>query len=140
MGNAMTIGRLSRRTGVSVKLLREYEDLGLIYTVGRSEGNYRLFDDEAVWCVGVVTMLRGLGLTLAEITELAATYLQATDEPVGLRVASLLETVRARTMQQIEALEGRLRRIEEFEAAHVQELAGRLDFRAHDPRFPQNTA
>ena len=33
---AMTIGGLARRTGVPVKTLREYEDLGLIYTVGRS--------------------------------------------------------------------------------------------------------
>jgi len=41
----MTIGALSRRTGVPVKALREYEDLGLIYTVGRSAGNYQLFDE-----------------------------------------------------------------------------------------------
>ncbi|HEY3869111.1 MAG TPA: MerR family transcriptional regulator [Actinocrinis sp.] len=61
---------LSRRSGVPVKTLREYEDLGLIYTVGRSAGNYRLFDSEALWCVEVVGALRSLGLTLAEITEL----------------------------------------------------------------------
>ena len=69
----MTIGTLARRTGVPVKTLREYEDLGLIYTVGRSPGNYRLFGEEALWCVGIVGTLRGLGLTLSEIQELAAT-------------------------------------------------------------------
>src|SRR6476620_2912486 len=68
-GALMTIGTLARRTGVPVKTLREYEDLGLIYTVGRSAGNYRLFGDEALWCVGVVTTLRSLGLTLSEIVE-----------------------------------------------------------------------
>ena len=57
----MTIGALSRRTGVPVKALREYEDLGLIYTVGRSAGNYRLFDEEALWCVGVIGTLRDSG-------------------------------------------------------------------------------
>jgi hypothetical protein len=56
----MTIGTLSRRTGVRVKALRAYEDMGLIYTVGRSPGNYRLFGDEALWCVGVVGALRAL--------------------------------------------------------------------------------
>jgi MerR family transcriptional regulator, copper efflux regulator len=66
----LTIGGLSRQTRVSVKTLREYEDLGLIYTVGRSAGNYRLFDAEAMWCVGVVDTLRALGLTLGEIQEL----------------------------------------------------------------------
>jgi len=47
--SVMTIGTLSRRTGVPVKTLREYEDLGLIYTVGRSNGNYRLFSGGLPW-------------------------------------------------------------------------------------------
>src|SRR6516162_6157030 len=73
--SVMTIGTLARRTGVPVKTLREYEDLGFIYTVGRSAGNYRLFGEEALWCVGVVGTLRGLGLTLSEVQELTARYL-----------------------------------------------------------------
>gem|GEM_PF-4599269 len=60
----MTIGSLSRRTGVPVKALRLYEDLGLIYTVGRSEGNFRQFGEESLWCVAVVGR-RALGLTIA---------------------------------------------------------------------------
>jgi DNA-binding transcriptional MerR regulator len=60
----MTIGALSRRTGIPVKALRTYEDMGLIYTVGRSPGNYRLFDDEAdnVRCPGAASAVtRGRG-------------------------------------------------------------------------------
>ena len=34
----MTVGQLSRRTGVPIKALREYEGMGLLYTVGRSPG------------------------------------------------------------------------------------------------------
>jgi DNA-binding transcriptional MerR regulator len=84
--SVMTIGRLSRRTGVPVKVLREYEDMGLIYTVGRSAGNYRLFDEDALWCVGVVSGLRTLGLTLNEIQELASNYLAHPGGPVGQRL------------------------------------------------------
>lgn len=40
--NAITIGQLSRRTGVPIKILRTYEDLGFLCTRGRSESNYRL--------------------------------------------------------------------------------------------------
>lgn len=36
MNGHMTIGVLSARTGVRVKALREYTDLGLIHTLGRS--------------------------------------------------------------------------------------------------------
>lgn len=131
----MTIGTLARRTGVPVKTLREYEDLGLIYTVGRSAGNYRLFGEEALWCVGVVGTLRGLGLTLAEIQELAATYLGQADEAIGPRLAQALRAVRTRAEHRIDELQTLVQRITDYEADHAQELSGRADFRAHDPRF-----
>lgn len=133
----MTVGALSRRTGVPVKTLRTYEDMGLIYTVGRSPGNYRLFGPEALWCVGVVKGLRQVGLTLAEISDLAASYLGNTGEPLGPRLAGLLQCARARTEEQIAELKGRLDRIAEFEAAWAAELAGQADFRVHDPTSGQ---
>jgi MerR family transcriptional regulator, copper efflux regulator len=68
--NAMTIGQFSRRSGVPIKVLRDYEDLGFLYTLGRSESNYRLFGEEALWCVQVIQGLRSLGLTLKEIKTL----------------------------------------------------------------------
>lgn len=128
----MTIGVLSRRSGVTVKVLRTYEDRGLIATVGRSAGNYRLFRDEALWCVAVVEELRGLGLTLDEIGELAGPYL-GTEDPLGPRVGAVLASARARTEQRIELLRSRLDRLDRFEADHAEELAGRADFRADDP-------
>lgn len=130
----MTIGVLSRRTGVSVKTLREYEGMGLIYTVGRSPGNYRLFGEEALWCRGMVGVLRGLGLTLAEIQELAAVYLQPSDEPIGPRLAKVLGVVRERTEARIADLHSLLQRIEDFEVGHEAELGGWTDFELQDPR------
>jgi MerR family copper efflux transcriptional regulator len=140
MAVVMTIGTLSHRSGVPVKTLRSYEDMGLLYTAGRSAGNYRLFGEEALWCVGVVGGLRELGLTLQEIRDLAGTYLQETGEPVGPRLAAMLQSVRARTEQRIGELQQRLERIEEFEAARAAELAGQADFRAQDPRSRANRA
>ena len=130
----MTVGGLSRRTGVPVKTLREYEDLGLIYTAGRSAGNYRLFDEEALWCVGLIGTLRGLGLTLAEIRRLATIYLGQSPEPIGPRLAELLRAVRARTEDRIAEQRALLGRIDDFEADHPAELSGLADFRDQDPR------
>jgi MerR family copper efflux transcriptional regulator len=130
----MTIGRLSRRTGVSVKALREYEQMGLIYTIGRSDGNYRLFDEEALWCVGVITGLRELGLTLAEIQDLAQVYLSGPSEAFGPRLAVLLQEVRVRTERRIDELSLRLQRIGEFEKARAAELSGAIDLVSDDPR------
>jgi DNA-binding transcriptional MerR regulator len=50
----MTIGTLSRWTAAPVKALRAGEDMGLIYPVDHSPGNYRLFGEDALWCVQVV--------------------------------------------------------------------------------------
>lgn len=130
----MTIGQLSQRTGVAVKTLRQYEDLGLVYTAGRSPGNYRLFDDEALWCVTVITGLRELGLTLNELHDLAGSYLGRPDQPVGPRLAEMLTEVRARTAHRIAELHDRLQLLDEFEAAAAAELSGQADFRSADPR------
>ena len=133
--SVMTIGTLARRTGVPVKTLRVYEDLGFIYTVGRSAGNYRLFGEDALWCVGVVGTIRGLGLTLAEIQALTAIYLGRSDEPIGPRLAQILTAVRDRSELRISELQALLQRITDYEADHADELSGRADFRAQDPRF-----
>ncbi len=63
--NAMTIGQLSRRTGLPIKVLRTYEDLGFLYTWGRSEGNYRLFGIETVWCVQAIPRKNNHDITRA---------------------------------------------------------------------------
>jgi len=133
----MTIGELARRSGSSVKSLRRYEGMGLIYTVGRSSAGYRLFDEDALWCVGVIGNLRSLGLTVAEIRELAGIYLNRPDQPSGPHLAERLRRVRARLDARIAALQEMRQRLDDFEASHRGELGhhGRADFRDGDPRF-----
>lgn len=132
----MTIGELSRRTGINVKTLREYEGMGLIYTVGRSPGNYRLFDESALWCVEVIRNLRSLGLTVAEIREIAGIYLAKPDESIGPHLAGRVRAARSRINARIEELERLRQRIDEFEKTHAAELAGDKEsgLRAADPR------
>jgi len=104
LAKPMTIGQLSRRTGVPIKALREYEQLGLIYTLGRSESNYRLFDEEALWCVQVIRIMRSLGLTLKEIQNLAVLYLERSGEPIGPHFGEKLEAALTRIEARITEL------------------------------------
>jgi DNA-binding transcriptional MerR regulator len=121
----MTVGELSRRTGVSIKALRDYTDWGLIYTRGRSGANYRLYDQQALRCVQAITELRGLGLTLAEIRWLAGRYPDENGQLIGPLLAQRLRTARARVEVQIDQLEQTRRRLDAFEAIHRDALAGR---------------
>lgn len=130
----MTVGELSRRTGVPVKALREYTDLGLIYTRGRSPANYRLFDDDALWCVRFIGELRGLGMTIAEIRELTAAWPGGAGRSPGGQLAELLRRSRTRLERRIAAQQQILRRIDAFEADHRTELARGDICWAGDPR------
>ena len=121
----MTVGDLSARTGLSVKAIRRYHDLGLIYSAGRSEAGYRLFDQSALWCAQTIEGLRSLGLTIKEIEELTRTYLGQPDEPVGPRLAELLDRAERRMTDRIADLEAVRRRNRDYRSHHAAALAGR---------------
>ena len=132
----MTIGQLARHSGVSIKALREYERLGLLYTLGRSESNYRLFDESALWCVQVIGSLRSLGLTLKEIQEVSAIYCEHPGEAIGPHLADKLNQVLARVEERISDLQVLRHRILDFQVAHSPALTGQADLElyASDPR------
>jgi MerR family copper efflux transcriptional regulator len=117
--HAMTIGQLSQSTGVPIKVLRHYEDLGFLYTLGRSESNYRLFGKEAVWCVQVIQGLRSLGLTLKEIRALVMCYLERPGEPSDVLLEAQLAQSLARVEARITALLALRQGILEFQAARA---------------------
>jgi DNA-binding transcriptional MerR regulator len=121
----MTIGQLSRRTGAPIKVLREYEQLGFLYTLGRSESNYRLFGEEALWCVQVVQSLRSLGLTLNEIQTLTTSYTERCGEPIEPLLNEQLVQALARIEARIASLQAVRQRILDFQAACAGAL-GRL--------------
>jgi DNA-binding transcriptional MerR regulator len=70
----LKIGELSARSGVPIKTIRYYEDLGLITNAGRTEGQFRLFHLETIDRLGFIKQLQGLGLSLQEIGECLVIY------------------------------------------------------------------
>ncbi|MFI2240128.1 MerR family transcriptional regulator [Streptomyces chrestomyceticus] len=65
----MRMGEFARRTGVSQRLLRYYEEQGLLKPSRRSSG-YREFAEEDIATVRGIRMLLGAGLGTATIAEL----------------------------------------------------------------------
>lgn len=63
----LTIGELSRRTGLPVKTLRFWSDEGLLPPASRSPSGYRLYGDEALVRLDLVRALREAGLGLDAI-------------------------------------------------------------------------
>jgi MerR family transcriptional regulator, copper efflux regulator len=132
----MTVGELSRRTGLSIKAIREYEGLGLIYSAGRSDGNFRMFDESALWCAKVIVELRALGLTIKEIKRIGDLYLADPREPIGPEIAAALDRAERRVDEQIAQLRAVRARIRSFRCDNAAALAGQpgTELFAPDPR------
>jgi DNA-binding transcriptional MerR regulator len=62
-----SIGDLARRTGLTVKAIRFYSDLGIVPPTDRSPAGYRRYGIDAVARLDLVRTLRDLGLDLATI-------------------------------------------------------------------------
>jgi MerR family transcriptional regulator, copper efflux regulator len=65
----LKIGELSSQSGVPVKTIRYYEELGLITAIDRTEGQFRLFHPNIISRLRFIKQLQGLGLSLREIGE-----------------------------------------------------------------------
>lgn len=69
---AITIGELAKRTGVTVRTLHHYDELGLVVPSARSPAGYRLYADEDVLRLQQVLVLRELELPLPDIARVLA--------------------------------------------------------------------
>lgn len=125
----MLIGEVARQSGVSARMLRHYDRLGLVRPTGRAAGGYREYSEQDIRRIFHVESLRTLGLSLAEVQ-------RALEDPAltsaGL-VSELIAETERRVAQGQELLE-RLRRVDAAVpaawtggAALVQQLDTRVD-------------
>ena len=70
----VNIGEAARRSGVSAKMVRHYESLGLLPSVHRTESGYRQYTDSEVHTLQFIKRARELGFSMAEIGELVSLW------------------------------------------------------------------
>ena len=66
----LNIGQASARSGVSAKMIRHYESLGLLPVVARTDAGYRQYGEREVHTLRFIHRARTLGFSMAEIAEL----------------------------------------------------------------------
>jgi Cu(I)-responsive transcriptional regulator len=66
----MRIGQASAASGVSAKMVRHYESIGLVPSAGRRDNDYRDYDDADVHRLRFIRRARDLGFSIEQIREL----------------------------------------------------------------------
>lgn len=96
----MLIGEVSRQSGISTRMLRHYDALGLVSPTGRTVGGYREYSAEDLRRLFHVECLRTLGLSLHE----AKRALEDPDFAPAALVGDLIEHTRGRIATEQELL------------------------------------
>lgn len=97
---SMNIGQAAKASGVSSKMIRHYESVGLFPVAARTEAGYRQYTDKEVSTLRFIRQSRDLGFSIEQIRELLGLWQN-----------------RRRPSRQVRALA----------QAHIQELEDKLD-------------
>jgi DNA-binding transcriptional MerR regulator len=92
------IGAVARISGVPIKTIRYYEELGLLKASGRTEGGFRLFDSDVLSRLHFIKRAQSLGLSLSEIKDFLSVHDQG-DLPCDHIKARLQDKLVAITKQ-----------------------------------------
>lgn len=106
-----TIKEISELTGISIRALRYYDEIGLLIPTDRTEAGYRLYDNEALEKLNAILFLKELDIPLDTIKEVV--------NAANCDYSVLLKNYRENLVQKISRLQGLLRVIDGIELDDV---------------------
>ncbi|MCM3502937.1 MerR family DNA-binding transcriptional regulator [Microbacterium sp. P26] len=112
----MQIGELAERTGLSIRTLRHYDEIGLLRPSARSEGGFRLYtaDDESRLLL--IRRMKPLGYSLEQMGELLSVVDGLEADPSDEALRAQLADIRDEAHQRREDLRRKVAAADEFVA------------------------
>ncbi|MFC5928035.1 MerR family transcriptional regulator [Cryobacterium melibiosiphilum] len=105
----MHIGELAEKTGMSLRTLRHYDEIGLLAASGRTEGGFRLYTEDDQSRLMLIRRMKPLGFSLEEMTALLSVIDrlqgdQADDPAVRAELAAFITSAGERRVKLQEQL------------------------------------
>ena len=121
MSEAMKIGELAKQTGLSIRTLHYYDEIGLLCPSHRNEIGHRLYSDEDIIRLQQILSLRQLGFALKEIRECLENPDFSLSQVINLHRDKMREQI-ALSHTLLERLNGVARELETTESVAVENL------------------
>lgn len=112
----MQIGELAERTGLSIRTLRHYDEIGLLRPSARTEGGFRLYtaDDESRLLL--IRRMKPLGYSLEQMGELLTVVDGLEADPDNAALRERFAGIRDEAQQRREDLRRKVAAADEFVA------------------------
>lgn len=108
---SMHIGELAERTGLSLRTLRHYDEVGLVKASGRTDGGFRVYTETDYERLMLIRRMKPLGFSLEEMADL----LSAVDDGESATDASqALDQFVAQAIERREKLREQIAMADEF--------------------------
>jgi DNA-binding transcriptional MerR regulator len=116
VGEQKQIGEVAERTGLSLRTIRYYEEVGLVVPSARSQGGFRLYTEPDVDRLELIKRMKPLGFQLEEMRDLLAILDPHPGDPRPDDSTARLAEFSATAEQACDQLRAKLRTAEEFAA------------------------
>lgn len=122
MAGTIHIGEVAERTGLSLRTLRHYDDVGLVKPSDRTDAGYRLYTDADVERILLIRRMKPLGFSLDQMGEVLTASAALAKDPSDATARAALDSFVADAEQRREKLAAQLEAAEEL----IERLASPL--------------
>ncbi|MGA1826807.1 MerR family transcriptional regulator [Microbacterium sp.] len=110
----MHIGELAERTGLSLRTIRHYDEIGILTPTGRTQGGFRLYTAEDESRLLLIRRMKPLGYSLEETGQLLELIDALAEHPDDEDLQNRLDLFRSEASDRRDKLRAQLDAADEF--------------------------